>query len=110
MVVDAIVDIGRAKTLADLESAQAMGLPVQMPKGSEFGTFYGPGSVEQAYAGIVAVPVPAHFLADVVLYIHELKVIAHPEPLLLLGVDLLCLGHPGWTSRVSGLGAIAVVS
>ena len=33
------------------------------------------------------------------LYICEFKVIANPELLLLLGVDLLCSGHPGWDFR-----------
>ena len=82
--------------LVDLESSRAMGLLVWMAKGSEFGTFYGVGLVEQVYAVIVAVPVPVGFLADLVLYICELEVIAHPELLLLLGVDLLCSGHSGW--------------
>ena len=70
VVVKAITDMGGAKMLVDLESARAMGLPVQMAKGIEFGTFYGPGLVEQAYAGIVAVPVPICFSVQVVLYIY----------------------------------------
>ena len=87
-----------------------MGLPVWIAKGSEFGTFYGPGSVEQAYGGIVAVPVPIRFSADVILYIHELKVIAHPEPLLLLRWIFCAWGTWAGTSRVLGLGVMAVVS
>ena len=62
------MDTGGAKMLVDLESTWAMGLTVQMAKASKFGTFYGPGLVEQAYAGIVAVQEPVRFSADVVLY------------------------------------------
>ena len=50
-------------------------------------------------------PLPGHFSANVVLYRHELKVIAHPEPLLLLGVDLLCSGYLGWDFQGIGPGS-----
>ena len=58
VVADAIAHTGRAKMLVYLESTHAMVLLVWMTKGSKFGTFYGPGLVEQAYTGIVAVLVP----------------------------------------------------
>ena len=51
VVADAIMDTGGNKTLVDLESTRARKLPVHVAKGSEFGTFYGLGSVEQAYVG-----------------------------------------------------------
>ena len=66
------MDTGGTKVLVDLESARAMGLLERMAKGSEFGTFYGLGSVKQAYARIAAMQVPVHFSADMVLYICEL--------------------------------------
>ena len=103
-MTEAIADTGGAKSLIDVRSAQKMGLPVTLAQDREFGTFYGPGSVERAYAGIVAVPVPVRFSADVVLYIRELKVIQHSEPIMLIGVDVLCSGHLGWDFRGIGPG------
>ena len=34
-----------------------------------------------------------------------MKVIHHAEPLLLIGVDMLCGGQIGWTYRAMGVGA-----
>ena len=69
-----------------------------------FGTFHGPGGKEQAYLGIVKGPVPLHFLADVVVYLRELKVIQHTKPLVLIGVDVLSAEHVVWSVRYIGVG------
>lgn len=43
---------------------------------AEFGTFYGAGSKEQTYLGVVKGPILLHFLADVVVYLRELVLYA----------------------------------
>ena len=103
-VTEALGDTGGARSLIDLDSAHAMGLQVHHARGSEYGTFYGPGGREQAYLGVVKGPIPLRFSADVVVYLRELKVIAHTEPLVLIGADVLSAGHVGWSFRYIGVG------
>ena len=103
-VTEALGDTGGARSLIDLDSAHAMGLQVHHARGSEYGTFYGPGGREQAYLGVVKGPIPLRFSADVVVYLCELKVIAHTEPLVLIGADVLSAGHVGWSFRYIGVG------
>ena len=45
---------------------------MQYARGAEFGTFYGPGGKEQTYLGVVKGPILLFFLADMVVYLHEL--------------------------------------
>ena len=45
-VVEPIANTSEGKLLLDLESARIMGLPVHIVKDWEFGSFYGPSSVE----------------------------------------------------------------
>ena len=102
-VTEGIADTGGARSLVDLNSAQSLGLNVTRAKGTEFGTFYGPASELRAYAGVVRGPVAFRFSQEVVVYIRELKVIEHAEPLVLVGANVLCAGHPGWTFRSLGI-------
>ena len=74
-------------------------------QGSEYGTYFGPGSVEKPSAGRVAGPVHIRLLGEVELEVAELKVIHHVEPLVLIGADILCGGHKGWSFRSMGVAA-----
>ena len=82
-----------------------MGLPVSVAKGSEYGTYFGPGSMEKPYASKITSPVFMRFWKDVVLELREVKLIHHVEPLLLIGADVLCSGHEGWMYRAMGVGS-----
>ena len=77
---------------------------MQYACGAEFCTFYRPGGKEQAYLGVVKSPIPLHFSADMVVYLHELKVIQHTETLMLIGADVLSSGHASWSFRYIGVG------
>ena len=77
---------------------------MQYARGARFGTFYGPGSKEQAYLGVVKSPIPLRFSADMVVYLRKLKVIQHTEPLVLIGADMLSAGHVGWSFCYIGVG------
>ena len=50
-------------------------------------------------------PVRLHFGTEVVVALPEIKVITHPEPLFLLGADVLCGGRKGWNFRSVGVGS-----
>ena len=104
-MTEAIGDTGAARSLVDMGSARSMGLPVQVARGSEFGTYFGPGSVEKPYAGRIAGPVAIRLSDEVHLEVSELKVIHHVEPLVLIGADVLCGGHRGWSFRSMGVSA-----
>ena len=77
---------------------------MQYARSAEFCTFYGPGGKEQAYLGVVKGPIPLRFSADMVVYLRELKVIQHTEPLVLIGADMLSAGLAGWSFRYIGVG------
>ena len=66
-----------------------MSLPMAVAQGSEYGTYFSPGSVEKPYVGQVAGPVCIRLLGEVDLEVAELKVIHHVEPLVLIGADVL---------------------
>ena len=103
-VMEGIGDTGATRSLMDLETARRVGLQVEVAHGSEFGTYFGPGSKERPYAGRVVGPVVLRFGKEVQLELRELKLIHHSEPLLLIGADVLCGGRAGWTYRAMGCG------
>lgn len=105
VLLEGIGDTGATRTLLDIATARRIGLPVEVAKGAEFGTYFGPGSAEKPYAGRVAGPVVLNFGREVSLELKELKLIHHPEPLFLIGADVLCGGRAGWTYRAMGVGA-----
>ena len=82
-----------------------MSLPVAVAQGLEYGTYFGPGSVEKPYVGRVVGPVRIRLLGEVELEVAELKVIHHVEPLILIDADVLCGGHKGWSFRLMGVAA-----
>ena len=71
-ITEALGDTGGARSLIDLGTATAMDFKVQYAWVAEFGTFYGPGGKEQTYLGVVKGPILLFFLADMVVYLHEL--------------------------------------
>ena len=105
VVMEGIGDTGATRTLMDIATARQVGLPIQVARGSEFGTYFGPGSKEKPYAGRILGPVVLRFGRDVTLELKEIKLIHHAEPLLLIGADVLCGGRDGWTYRAMGVGA-----
>ena len=82
-----------------------MSLPVAVVQGSEYGTYFGPGSVEKLCAGWIAGAVCNRLSGEVELEVAELKVIHHVEPLILIDAGVLCGGHKGWSFRLMGLAA-----
>ena len=44
VVMEGIGDTGATRTLMDIATARQVGLPIQVARGSEFGTYFGPGS------------------------------------------------------------------
>ena len=103
-VTEAIGDTGATRSLIDMELARSMGLPIQRAKGTDCGTYFGPGSEERPYVGRVIGPITLRFNKEVTIELRELKVIAHNEPLLLIGADVLCGGRSGWSYRSIGVG------
>ena len=93
--MEGICDTGAACTLMDIATALKVGLPIQVARGSEFGTYFGPGSKEKPYAGRIMGPAVLRFGRDVALELNEAKFIHYGEPLLLIGADVLCGGHDG---------------
>ena len=82
----------------------ASSLPVQLARGSEYGTYFGPGPEEHPYAGCIVGPVTLSFGQEVAIKLREIKVIAHNKLLLLIGADILCGGRAGWSYRSLGVG------
>ena len=72
---------------------------MQYAWGAEFSTFYGPGGKEQVYLGVVKGPILLCFSAELVVYLHQLKMIQHTEPPVLIGGDALRAGHVGGSFR-----------
>lgn len=86
----AVVDTGASKTLCDLSMAQALGLPVVLAKGDEFGKFSVPGNNQvMSYAGIVRGPVIIRLSETVSFSLPCLKLINHTYHLMLLGGDII---------------------
>ena len=104
-VTEAVADTGGARSLIELHFARVLGLEVQEALHQEFGTYYGPGGEEKGYVGRVWGPLTVRFSSEVVVELPELKLIIHPEPLLLLGADVLCFGKRGWSFRAIGVGS-----
>lgn len=91
-VVEAMLDTGGARSMIDLQTAEMLGLPIERTTSSKyFGCFYSASAVPTPYAGRVKGPVEVRFSDKVVFTMKEMKVIHYPEPLVLIGTDLL--GH-----------------
>lgn len=94
ILIEAIADTGGSRSLIDYDTARTLGLSVQKASAEKScGSYYGPGGKLQKYYGIVEGPIAVQFDDQVVLKLQHLKVVRHPEPLLLFGADLLCAGR-----------------
>lgn len=105
IVMEEIDDTGAMHTLMDTAKAHKVGLSIQVARGLEFGTYFGPGSKEKPCAGRILGPVVLQFGRDVTLELKEVKLIHHAEPLLLIEADVLCGGHDRWMYRAMSVGA-----
>ena len=65
VVMEGIGDTGTTCSLMDLETVHRVGLQIEVAQGSEFGTYFGPGSRERPYAGRVVGPVVLRFGKEV---------------------------------------------
>lgn len=106
-VVDAIVDSGGARSLIDSRTARLLGLTWEEAKNGEAGLFWGPGGEPTPYKGLVRGPVKLQFGQGVTVELDALRVIAHREPLVLLGGDFMA-PRAGTAWRFQSLGIDAV--
>jgi hypothetical protein len=85
-----MLDSGGAHSMIDLHTAEMLGLDVEKTTATKyFGCFYSASAVPTPYAGRVRGPVEIQFSEAVTFKLKELKVIHYPEPLILIGTDLL---------------------
>jgi hypothetical protein len=87
-LTEVILDTAGSRTMIDSNTARALGLDVTWER---VGQFSGVGGGALTYAGMVKGPVEIKFSSKVVLHLDEVKVFDHPEPIILLGDDIL--GH-----------------
>jgi hypothetical protein len=91
-LVEVVLDSGGARTMIDKDTARALGLNVEWAtSGKSFGTYSGVTSSNSSYAGRAVGPVQVRFNQEVTFCLDELKVFEYPEPIILIGTDLL--GH-----------------
>lgn len=89
-VCNVLLDTAGARTMIDLQTAELVGLPVERTTPSKyFGSFISATAVPTPYAGRVKGPISLRFSANVEINIKEMKVIDYPEPLVLIGSDVL---------------------
>ena len=60
-ITEAIGNKGATRSLINLDLALRLGLPMQLARGSEYGTYFGRGYEECPYAGRIAGPVTLCF-------------------------------------------------
>jgi hypothetical protein len=96
-LTEVVLDTAGSRTMLDSNTAKTLGLKVDWAdENSTIGTFSGVGGSALKYAGILKGPVEIRFSDKVVLNLDEVKVFDHPEPIILIGDDLL--GHANKTS------------
>lgn len=90
----AVVDTGSYKTIMDIGMARILGLPVKEANNGDCGTYSTPGTGRNnCYAGVVEGEVMLQLADDVRYVIHGMKLINHPNPMVLLGSDVLSTGR-----------------
>jgi hypothetical protein len=100
----AIVDTGSYKTILDIGMARILGLPVREAVNGDCGTYSVPGTGQSnCYAGVVDGTVELQLAPGVVYGIQGMKLIAHPQPLALIGGDVLSGGRPVGEVNFTGL-------
>ncbi len=91
----AVVDTGSYKTIMDVGMARILGLPVREARNGDCGTYAVPGTGRSnCYAGVVDGVITLRLSPTIAFYIHGMRLIDHPHPLVLLGADLLSAGRP----------------
>jgi hypothetical protein len=91
-LVEVMLDPGGARTMIDKATAIALGLNIDWADGNKcFGTFSGISATASKYLGIARGPIELRFGEGVVFFLSELKVFDYPDPIVLVGTDLL--GH-----------------
>ena len=91
-VVEVILDSGGARTMVDRETAIALGLKIEWADDQKFfGSFSGVSSTPTRYAGRAVGPISIKFSEEVEFLLGEFKIFEYPEPIILIGTDLL--GH-----------------
>lgn len=91
-LVEVMLDPGGARTMIDRATAIALGLNIEWADANKsFGTFSGVSATPSPYLGIARGPVELRFGEDVVFFLDEIKVFDYPDPIIIVGTDLL--GH-----------------
>lgn len=92
-LVELMIDTGGARTMVDRNTALTLGLNVRWSKDNPgiAGTFSGVSGNTMEYLGVAVGPIKLQFSDRVVLHLDEIKVFDYPEPIILVGTDLL--GH-----------------
>ena len=89
-VCNVLLDTAGAKTMIDLQTAELLGPEVEHTTASKyFGSFISATAVPTPYAGRVKGPISLRFSENVVFQIKEMKIIQYPDPLILVGSDIL---------------------
>lgn len=90
-VIEVTLDSGGGRTMIDANTAKLIGLDVEWASetNKHYGTFSGVSGSSCQYLGVTRGPVNIQFAPGVTFRLKELKVFNYPEPLLLVGTDLL---------------------
>lgn len=100
--VEGFLDSGAGTTLWDMDTAQLSGLEVkEASPGQHLGTFWGAGSEETAYAGIIEGPITLQWSPDVTVTVPHIMVIHSRTPLVLWGTDVMSR-RGTWTFETLG--------
>lgn len=91
--------------MMDLQTAESMNLDVEKTTANKyFGSFISASAVPTPYAGRVKGPVELRFSENVSFQIREIKIIQYPEPLVLIGTDVLgAFGGEGFSYTSVGI-------
>lgn len=92
-LIEVMVDTGGARTMVDRMTAIKLGLNVKWSCDNPgiAGTFSGVSGNTTEYLGVAVGPIKVQFSDKVTLHLDEIKVFDYPEPIVLIGTDLL--GH-----------------
>lgn len=102
-VISCIVDTGAHRTIIDSEMAKELGLKVRT-ENLQCGKFSVPGSeAVHSYAGVVKGSTTLKISDRVEAKVHNMRVISHPHPFVLLGADVLSGGRDPSTWNFTGM-------
>lgn len=91
-ISEILLDSGGARTMIDKETAVQLGLTIEWADENNFlGTFSGISATPVKYAGRAVGPITLKFNEKVTFNLQELRIFDFPEPIILIGTDLL--GH-----------------